>query len=235
MSDRARIPRTIDAFNPYINLCVTYLSEGTPQTNEVRLGISVPEMTQLNQFLTKWNSVYPSYSDKKNSRTTAVTEELNLLIRDFCDYDHQQHLLDRIAASPNATVADLETFNIKKGLLEKGTHTRPNTPIEELVVPSIQLIGGGMLAFKCRCASGEGASIIEGANCVQFRFKTGTVPPVSVEDETLKSDLSTKANFTLNAGGENSGKYLYIYFRWYNTRYPALAGPWSVLYVSLIP
>jgi hypothetical protein len=235
MADKSRIPRGIDEFNPYLSTTNSYLIAGDRVTNAVRLGILPAEVEHWSNNFANWSVLYQKYCDRKNSRTTAVIEQLNLIIADTIEFDHTHHILDRIASSPNVTVTDLTTFNIKKGLLEKTTHSSSVTPITELVVPSVQLVGGGVLAIKCRCATGESASIIEDADCVQYRFKVGTTAPLSVEEEGLKSDLSSRASFNLNAGAENSGKYLYVYFRWYNTKRPNLAGPWSPLIISLIP
>jgi len=235
MADKSRIPRSIDGFNIYLTGTNGYLIAGGRETNAVRLGILPTEVEHWSGNFAKWTELYQKYCDKKNSRTTAVIEQLNLIMADTIEFDRTHHILDRIAASPNVTVTDLTTFNIKKGLLEKTTRSSSVTQITEMVVPSIQLVGGGVLAVKCRCATGESASIIEGTDCVQYRYKVGTTAPLSVEEEGLKSDLSTRASFNLNVGAENTGKNLYIYFRWYNTKRPNLAGPWSPLSTSLIP
>ena len=60
------------------------------------------------------------------------------------------------------------------------------------------------------------------------------LPPASAEAEGLKAEISTRASFNLDAGSASSGKYLYIYLRWYNTKHPALAGPWSSMNTTLI-
>ena len=52
--------------------------------------------------------------------------------------------------------------------------------------------------------------------------------------EGLKAEISTRASFNLDAGSASSGKYLYIYLRWYNTKHPALVGPWSSMHTTLI-
>jgi len=71
------------------------------------------------------------------------------------------------------------------------------------------------------------AGICAGADSVQYMYAVGTTPPASAEAEGLKAEISTRASFNLDAGSASSGKYLYIYLRWYNTKHPALAGPWS--------
>jgi len=234
MGNTTRIPRTINRFDTYLENGVRYLQAGTPVTNASRLAIQEEEVTTLTSYYSEWSPLYLLYTDKKNSRTTAVTEQLHLIINKTVDYDHQQHLLDRIASSPNVTVTDLDTFNIKGSLLAKTTRTKPGKAISELVLSEINQLGGGELAIRCRTAEGGRAAILQGADCVEFRYRVDEQAPASVNDEGLKSGISTKASFTISLGAENSGKYAYLYFRWYNTKYPNLGGPWSSLNTALI-
>jgi hypothetical protein len=47
-------------------------------------------------------------------------------------------------------------------------------------------------------------------------------------------NISTKGAFMLQGGVECEGKRLYIYFRWYNTKHPDIAGPWSQLQTTIV-
>ncbi|PTN09795.1 hypothetical protein C8N47_10389 [Mangrovibacterium marinum] len=234
MGNTTRIPRAISRFDTYLENATRYLQAGSPETNASRLSIQEEEVTTLNGYYAEWSPLYLLYSDKKNSRTTAVTEQLHLIIEKTVDYDHQQHLLDRIASSPNVTVTDLDTFNIKGSLLAKTKRTKPSKAITELVLPDISQRGGGELAIKCRNSEGGRAAILKEANCVEYRYRVDEQAPTSVNNEGLNTGISTKASFTLSLGAENSAKYAYLYFRWYNTKYPNLAGPWSSLHSVLI-
>lgn len=234
MTSKARIPRTFEEFNTYITTTSSYMADGTPTTNAVRLGLLDAEVAQWTALGTEWSPLFVKYGDKKNSRTTAIKDQMLLIVDNVVNLDQTQHILDRIAASPNVTIADMETFNIKKGVLQKTTRTVSTTPINEAVVSGIQLLGGGSVAIKCRTTSGERASICEGADCVQYNYMVGTTPPTSADDQALKSGLSTKASFNLVLGAASSEKKLYIYFRWNNTKHPELAGPWSALQTTLI-
>jgi len=233
MSDGSRIPRGIDGFNPYITSTSTYLKTGIP-TNAERLGITIQESGKWDGFMTAWAPLYLLYSDKKNSRTTAVIDQLQDIINQCVMLDQTDHILDRIAASANVTIVDMETFNIKKGMLQKTTRTVPTTPITEQVTVAIQPIGGGSVKIKCYSLSGQRSAIPDDADSVQYAYMVGTIPPASVKAEDMIHDLSTKATFTLPLGAENSAKYLYIYFRWYNTRHHDLNGPWSPLNSTLL-
>jgi len=56
----------------------------------------------------------------------------------------------------------------------------------------------------------------------------------SADAENMKRDISTKASFVLALSSASSTQSLFIYFRWYNTKHPELAGPWSALMTTMI-
>jgi hypothetical protein len=234
MTTGTRIPRGIEDFNPYIANTNAYLLAGTPTTNAVRLGILPDEVSQWSDIATTWSPLYVKYSDKKNSRTTAIKDQLLSLIDQCVELDLTCHLLDRIAASPNVTIEDMGAFNIKKGILMKTTRSIPQTPITEPVTVTIQPLGGGSITIKCYSTTGERAAIYDDADSVQFVYQVGGTPPVAADVSGLEKDISTKAIFTLALGSSSSAKYLYIYFRWYDTKRPNLAGPWSAMQTTLI-
>ena len=233
MSQNARIPRTIRLFNLYLTITNTYLYEDNP-INAVRLGISFDEASGWTALFTKWEPLYLKYSDKKNSRTTSIKDQLLAIIKECVELDKTRHFLDRIASSMNVTIKDMETFNIKKGVLQKSSPTVATAPILTQVIAALRPIGGCTFTVKCRPVSGQRPAIIRGANCVQYHYLVGKTPPGSAKDKTLEKDLSSKASFTLSLELGNTGQYLYIYFRWYNTKHPDLSGPWSALQTILI-
>jgi len=207
---------------------------GTP-VNWQRLAWQQAEMTQWTGFATQWTSLYAKYSDKKNSRTTAITEQLHLIIKQCIALDKANHLLDRIAASPNATITDLETFHIKKGVLQDNTRTQRRAEIAESLVVGLQVLGGGDISVKCRTShDSKRSSLADGADCVQYAYQVGGTAPANVDDAGLRKETSSHAAFTLHLGAGNSGKNLYIFFRWYNTKHPALAAHWNVMQTLLV-
>jgi hypothetical protein len=232
MSDGSRIPRGIDEFNPYIINTSNYMLEGTP-TNAERLGVLTSESAQWTGFITDWNPLYAKYSDKKNGRTTAVKDQLLAIIDQCVLLDQTSRILDRVASSPNVTIVDMETFRIKKGVLQKTTRSFSTTPISETPIAAVQPLGGGSLAIKCHSNTSR-ASILDGADSVQYVYAVGDTPPASADVQGLSKELTTKASFTLALGAGSSAKYLYIYFRWYNTKHPELASPWSAMVTTLI-
>jgi len=234
MPDRSRIPRTIALFNPYIVRTQAYLSAGSPVSNADRLGLLPDEVNRWQVIAAQWATLYPLYSDKLNTRTITLKDQLLQLIRDCVSLDNQCRLLDRMAASTQATLTDMNTFGIKHGLLQKRTRTVPVAPIREAVSVTLVQQGGGIITVKCRTASAPRPAIASGANSVQYCYCVGTIPPASAEESSLIKELSTKALFQLELGSGSSAGYLYIYVRWYHTRYPQLAGPWSALFTTLI-
>jgi len=159
---------------------------------------------------------------------------LLLIIDKTVNFDHTVHFLDRIAASPYATIDDFGIFNINGGLLSKSTRSVSTTPISEAVTVTFQVLGGGVVAVKCYSTTGQRAAIYDDADCVQFLYIVGSTAPTEANEDILKKDLSTKATFNMVLGSGNAGKNLYIYFRWYNTKHPELAGPWSSLQTTMI-
>jgi hypothetical protein len=226
----SRVPQTIVEFHLYANNAVDYLNSGTPKNSE-RLGITDEEISLLTGIITRWNPLYVLYSDKEKTRTSVVIAQLQDLVEEFSDLDHSKHLLNRIAASANVTVVDLKTFNIKSGQSKRPVAVQP---IQEAVNASFQLLGGGSITIKCRAEGSSSASIIDEADCVQYAYMVGVTPPESADAAGLYRNVSTRATFTLALGSGTSTKYLYIYFRWYNTKHPELAGPWTRLVSTVI-
>ncbi|MDR3653933.1 MAG: hypothetical protein P4L34_13305 [Paludibacter sp.] len=232
MATGARMPRGIVLFNPYIENVVSYLQEGTPTTNADRLGVLPAEVTKFTEFFTQWEPLYSKYSDKKKSRTTSIKDQLLVIIDNVITFDQTYHILDRIAASPNVTVDDMETFNIKKGVLQKTPRSNSSSIITDQVTVTMQSLGGGIMSIKCYSPTSQRAGIQEDADCVQYLYQVGDPAPVSAMSAGLIKDLSPKAVFTLALGADSALKNLYIYFRWFNTRHPELAGPWSGLQIA---
>jgi hypothetical protein len=234
MLDRSRIPRGITEFNGYITTTRAYFEAGSPITKANRLGIVETEVTQWKAFEDEWVPLYTLYVDKKSSRTTSIKDQLLAIIARTLAFNQTNHILDRISVSLNVTIVDLKTFHIKKGILQKSIRSFPQTPINELVTVTLLPLGGGSLAIKCYSTTDQRASIYKNADCVQYVCLVGDITPVSADVIGLTKDTSSKASFTLSLGSGFSGKYLYIYFRWYNIKHPELAGPWSALQTTLI-
>jgi len=234
MPVQSRIPRSIDSFSTYITNTNTYMLAGTP-TNWSRLGWLQAEMTQWTSFVTQNAPLYAKYSDKKGGRTTAVIEQLHLIIKQCTTLNNNNHLLDRIAAAPTVSIIDMQTFHINKGVLQASARTNVQAGIAETVTAALVPIGGGDVQMKCRTThDSKRPSIPDDADSVQYAYQAGGTAPVSADDASLKKDMSTRAAFTLHTGPGNAAKSLYIFFRWYNSKHPDLAGPWSAIQTTVI-
>ena len=229
MTGSTRTPRGIDSFNKYIVSVADYLQEGAPTTHAARLGITEEELKFILAILASWTLLYKLYGDKKNTRTTAVIDQLHNIVNRFLEYDRARHLLDRTASSPNTTIVDMETFNIRSGALRRKARSIISKSITEAVSAVVEAVGGGMVAVKCYSTESARPSIFSGGDCVQFAYTVGGTPPASVLASGLTQGFSSRASFSFSTGADNGGKSLYILFRWYNTKHPDLAGPWCAM------
>lgn len=232
MADASRIPRSIIEFHHFFGTAYSYATTGNP-TAAARLQLLPADTIFMLSILTAWTPLMAKYADKSNGRTQAVIEQLNALIEKFVNYDRTTGLLNRIANSPTATFADLDVFNIKDSYLRPKTRSVSHTNISDAITATLTPLGGGQVAVKCRSVATGKATICEGADVVQYCYVIGTAPTAPGLPGQIK-EVSSKASFTLIVDPSNAGKVIYIYFRWYNTKHPNLAGPWSVVTTSYI-
>ncbi len=233
MADGSRIPRSLEKLNGYLVNTSAYLATGNP-TNGIRLGILLTEQTQWIAINTAWAPLYVKYSDKKNTRTTSIKDQLLVLRQKLIDLDRTVRFLDRIAASPVVTPVDLDVFNIKNKMLKSTARMNVSIAIIENVAPVITAVGGGMFAVKCLTPNSKRAAVISGADSVQYCFGVGATPPESPMSDGLKFGISSRASFTIAAGAENSGKNMYVFFRWNNIKRPEMSGPWCTMQTLLV-
>lgn len=248
MADGSRVPNTIGGFNNYINTTDDHLqaiSSGVI-TNRERLGLSAQngiDWTDKREF---WrDTLYPKYQDPLQS-TSAVKTQVRIFMNDFKDFANP--LLNIMAASPNATSDDEAVYRFKIGRSEP---TIPNTPIEDTVVFEAKPITGAALKFSCRTSGDDKLpSKHPDSDSIQLAYKvegdTASSPqpnpnpepednglPNPDSDEMVK-EIFTKASFVKNFGMHNKGKLVVIYLRWYHTKRPHLAGPWSAVQAVVI-
>ncbi len=254
-----RIPRKVDEFMAYIRNTRSYLMADSivtpglfvpqiwppmvPPTAAVapaaapspilknwqRLWLLQPEMDKWNMYTDMANPLYEKYSDKKESRTTAITDKLRKVMDDFTAF--AQPKLITIEGCPNATIDDLLIFHIKSGALRDANPTRSRTQITNLVWYIMKSIGGGDVQFEARPDHDtKRASMFKGAN-LEIRYKivaTGQAAPISV-DQLPEQSQSTKAITILHLGTPEEGKRIYSACRWIVPNNPARNSPWSGL------
>ncbi len=232
MSGTSRIPRTIPAFNTYINSSDDYLQatpSGGSTPNYQRLGLTNPQATGWSDKRVYWrDTLYPLYSNV-NTRTKTVNQNVKQFIKDCHTLGNP--LLNIMAASTNATTDDANALNFML-LRKKPTH--PTDPItDDIAVGST--FKGTILNISFRSSHDtKRASLAEGADSVQLLYKIGDPAPTDINDTGLKSQLITKATYKHAIDSNDSGKKLYFYVRWYNTKYPNIANGWSKLYTIVL-
>ncbi|MDD4993333.1 MAG: hypothetical protein PHR83_13995 [Paludibacter sp.] len=234
MPSNPRMPRTFTGMYNYLFKTEAHLLAGDPDPVWKNLGITEEEMTQWSAFKAEYSDLYFQYSDDTNTRTKAIRDKMQNALDRVVEFDQRARFLDRIAASREVTIDDLKIFNIKKGPLQKSIKTTRIMSISENVTVTMQPLGGGMVGVKCYSMSGQRAHIIDDADCVQYAYMVGLTPPAAVTDEGIIFGLSSRASFNLSLGANQARNNLYIFFRWFNTRHPKLAGPWGPLQNSVI-
>lgn len=220
---KKRVPNTISAFNNYINNTDDYQQFGTPISNATRLGLSVQNSLDWKNKRTAWVAMHKKYIDPALS-TTIVKQDVRTFISSFKTFS--QPLLNIMTANPAATNQDAIIFGFT---LQRKKASRPTIPLNATMVLDVRTLGGGDMAFICRTSQDSNRpGKPAGADAVQIALRFGDTAPADANDGTIR-ELSTKARFTFHAGSANSGQPLYVFARWYNTKYPELAAPWSAM------
>src|SRR5271157_1175004 len=135
---KGRVPLDIIKFHPYINTTTAYLTANS-NANATRLGITAAEVTTWSGFNTVDGQYYPNWGNKK-IRSTDLTNNLKANITNCHNFNRSNKLLDRIAASPAATLLDLETFDIHTGTQLKSAATLHTANIADTVVVNISYL-----------------------------------------------------------------------------------------------
>jgi hypothetical protein len=235
-TSKSRIPNTLPKFNQYILTVTNYLIQGGTPNNGQRLGLSAAQISQVQSFLAQWYTgnpaspgAYELHSDK-NTKTHTTRMVVVSIMKNFSAYFRP--LLMLINASPAITQTDRGVFNLPAPVSKK---TKRSTPITDQVYPTMKVLGGGDMRMSCKnMASSKRAGKPPGADSVELAYKFGDPLPATPTDAGIITLFSTKAEFVLHLGPANVGKYLHLYARWYNSKYPALAGPWGGLLSIMI-
>ncbi len=225
-----RVPNTLPEFDVYIKTSINFLTAGSPN-NGTRLGLSAAEITKAQSFLTLWYTGNPAspgayeLHGNPNTKTKGTREQVVKIMKDFTVFISP--LLTRMSASASVTRNDLLVLNIAP---PNASRTRRREAISEQVYFTTQPLGGGDVRFSCRTNHDtKRASKAEGADSIQVAFKAGEPAPLTASDSSMKHENFTRSVFTIRAGQTVVGQKLYVFARWYNTKHPELAGPWSPL------
>ena len=231
----SRVPRKIDDFNNYIRITDDYLQVEVdpgppPVLNWGRLGLTQEDADQWHALREAWeNDLFPRYVNP-NTKTKTVNAQITTAMEIFRTF--AQPMIDIMAASPNANQDDAEILNFK---LVRSEPTHPTVPIADLCYADVLPLGGGAVRISCRTIhDAKRASMAKGANLIQVAMKIDGPAPTGPSDGTSMVILG-KANEIYNIGDDHTGKRAYAYFRWYNTKYPHLAGPYSQVVSFIVP
>lgn len=229
-----RIPIVADMFNTYINNTESYLrltgSVPTPSTsggqpvvnasqitNWQRLGMIQTEMDAWTGFKNQWNALFVKYSDKEESRTTAITNKLHLVQSNFRLF--AQPILTMIAGVRTVNDDDAAVFNI---VIHRADPTHPVTPIDQMPTFSATPLGGAEIKFSFRPThDSTRASKLTGATGLELRYSFTDAP------DGISLVSSTKSIFILNLPENSKGKTLHVSARWIVATDPRRNGPWS--------
>jgi len=243
MSDHSIIPHSIAGFDTFITKTNAYLILGTP-TNAVRFNWTAANLTAWQGFKNQWVPLHLQYADKQGQRTTAITEQLHIIIANAMAYAKTNRLIALIKATITLTALDCETFNLPVSNASPntggGTHvttqasaTARTLPTADLVYPKIKPEGGGVIRCECftlAVASGR-AHKLAGFDLAEYSwavFAAGTTGlPTDANDGRLVRDHSSRASFLLATGTNNTNKVLVIFFRWAKSKNASLDGPWN--------
>jgi hypothetical protein len=234
MSD-TRILEALSDFDTYIKTVIAFLqgSSGT-STNGERLGLTTTEIAAAADFLTKWftgDADNPgAYELHTNPATKGKTSRLAVL-RIMAGFRKLFNpFLNRMSGSANITPNDRLIFKIAPPVT---TYHKNKTQIKDEIYALIKATGSGNINIMCRTEhEASRGSLPDDSDGVEVVWSLGT-PPETAHNAQFKLYFS-KSKFTINAGLDNSGKKIYLYVRWINSKHPEIAGNWSMQYSSLI-
>ena len=225
MPDKSRVPPTLNAFDVYINTTDNYLQAIDPltsQPNWQRLELKSAEAAWWHGERVLWRDTLNPKRADKTKKTVVLTSEITNFRANFKKMSAR--ILDKIAAADAAGSVEEGTFNLilKKNRKKPGYH---QMPIADPVGVSLKHMGGGRLHISCRAGHHlKRAALAAISNSVQLAF---SFDAPGDPDHNAQQLIFTRASFSHDFGGANVGRYVYIYARWYHTKHPQLAGPWS--------
>ena len=237
MPDRSRVPKTLEKFHPFITVAVPYLFKIDAQSNLPQwnlLGLTSAEANKARKYLNKWDNgsaspkgIYQLHSSG-TTKTKVTRGKVVQLMKDFSKFFSP--LLNRMSTSANLSMDGRTVLHIP---LPKTNHTVHTVKIEADMELAM-LSSGCNVRFICRVVNSERRPHKpERADSVKIAYHIGEPVPSHADDKTVK-EIFTSAVFILPCGMQNQGKRLYAYARWYNTKYPRLAGDWCEMQQIMI-
>ena len=121
---------------------------------------------------------------------------------------------------------------VRMGILPKDTEP---SPVHGTDPPYVNLKnkGGAEIEVRCRRTEDQTRTSMLKGYTVEMRHiivqEPPKNPPTDPDMSGMKTKISSKAKFKLNAGMSNLGKTLYCYFQWKHKNNAAYDGPWTNL------
>jgi hypothetical protein len=228
----SRIPHSKLLFFAYMADTDAYLLVGTIP-NWQRMNWLTAEQAQWHTYATQAAAFAILWANKSN-RTEPLKINIDNLISLVHKFDHENHLLDRIAAqSPTlALIEDFITFNIAHNMPvpNSGNATQRQVATENIVYFSV--INGAAGQLICHCKPNESSKrnhLLKGYNVEIFYEILPQNAPNPNIDQLTEHEVFSKSYFTLNLGGTYSGQKLFIGMRWRHKTNPALNGSIGVV------
>ena len=155
MSDRTRVPRTIAAFNEYIQNTDDRLQANNPVTGNPYYkdyAVDAGDATEWHDRRTEWDTkIFPASSNPTTSTSIAKADTKSFMA-DFRDF--ATPILNIIEVSKIAGNAEEHIFNF---VLHRKSPTRPTSPISEECIASIV---SDISKSECAIASYASGSLV---------------------------------------------------------------------------
>jgi hypothetical protein len=229
MADERRISQTLSGFDLYIRTVVPWLNLGGPPSNGIRLGMTAPQITTAQGFLTQWWTGVPAtpgwYEKHTNVNTKTKTTRLQVetIMDDFTDFFSP--ILTGISVHTALTTDDRGILNLPEP--DRTPTARPVISDQPFV--KVDSLPSGHFKIRSRLtADASRASMHPDADGVEMRYQVGGAAPANANVCTGVK-VSTKALFDFDAGVANDGQKLFCFLRYINQSNPENNGPWSGL------
>lgn len=236
-----RVPRSLFLFNAYIiNTDNRQLATNPTTSNPfwTDFGWTLAESNAWTADRTNFaTNIYPPVADPTLAPPGALQTAHNFR-NTFAD--NKASLLDKIVASGKATPMDALIFHVD---LEHHDPTFHTTPIADSCFAKVQIAGLGAFDIHCNVLENFGHShipVAHGANSIQYAYqifdnRQQATGPFNPNDASFVKGTSSRAHFPLNVGEANQGKWIVIYFRWFNTKHANIVPGWTnVMYSTVI-
>lgn len=235
MAKNSRISHSKPLFFVYMRKTNTYILAscvnpitGATTTNWVRFNWLSDEKDQWGTFAAQAAAFETQWANKAD-RTETLRIQIDKLISDVHTYDHDNHLLDRIAAqSPKlAFITDYTNFNIQHNLPDpahSGLPTARQTVTEKVVYFSVTNGSAGHIIAHCKpTEAGKRSHLLKGYHVEIFYEILAQNAPAPSVNQLTEHEVFTKSHFIIDLTG-HSGQKLFIAMRWRHKTNPALSG-----------